>query len=310
MTKRIKTPEQIATAKAEKSIYDKAHRANMSTEQLSAAKLNLAERPTEEKSRARKLKTEAERARRARQSPEEAKKAREKAKLKTRELKARRKAEQPPKEPRKPVKTAAEYYRERKEERANRSPEERAKENEKLRQKAEEKRNKRTPEEREAAKIKETERKKLAKTKWTRSQREKVNENARRYSAKIPAEKKKEQSRKWLAANKGCPKLIARRKVNSANYGRKHRGIINSRGSLRRATKLKATPKWADKTLIAHIYELARAEKSRSGINYSIEHTIPLVSDLVCGLHCPQNLQIVTQTYNSKKGNRFWPDMP
>jgi len=30
----------------------------------------------------------------------------------------------------------------------------------------------------------------------------------------------------------------------------------------------------------------------------------------VCGLHCEQNMQILWNADNIRKGNRWWPDMP
>lgn len=50
--------------------------------------------------------------------------------------------------------------------------------------------------------------------------------------------------------------------------------------------------------------------KEYTGIQYHIDHIVPLKSGLVCGLHWPENIQIITATENIKKGNRYWPNMP
>lgn len=78
----------------------------------------------------------------------------------------------------------------------------------------------------------------------------------------------------------------------------------------RRAVKLRAIPAWADLRAIELIYEEAQFCTEFFGIEYHVDHIIPLRHPLVCGLHCEQNLQVVTAEENLAKGNRWWPDMP
>ena len=78
----------------------------------------------------------------------------------------------------------------------------------------------------------------------------------------------------------------------------------------RRAKKLQAYPAWANKTYIALFYEQARLESARLGIEVHVDHIVPLVSSLVCGLHCEHNLQLLSASANLTKSNRLWPDMP
>lgn len=70
-----------------------------------------------------------------------------------------------------------------------------------------------------------------------------------------------------------------------------------------------ATPRWADRQAIDSAYELA-AILSRSGVKFEVDHIVPLQSNIVCGLHCEENLRVITRRENRSKGNRFWPDMP
>jgi hypothetical protein len=76
----------------------------------------------------------------------------------------------------------------------------------------------------------------------------------------------------------------------------------------RRAKKLNATPLWLvsdDLWLIEEIYRLATLRTKVTGIKWAVDHIIPLQSDLVCGLHLPSNLQVITAVDNSIKGNKF-----
>jgi hypothetical protein len=95
--------------------------------------------------------------------------------------------------------------------------------------------------------------------------------------------------------------------VNAYQKANPH--LVNAIKAKRRASKKNATPSWADLEAIKGMYELA-AIFNRTGINLHVDHVIPLQSDLVCGLHCEANLQLLQASDNASKGNRHWPDMP
>lgn len=80
--------------------------------------------------------------------------------------------------------------------------------------------------------------------------------------------------------------------------------IVNANSARRRANKLHACPVWADKKIIGSIYKEAKRTK------YHVDHIVPLINPLVCGLHVEYNLQIMPPFDNMSKGNRYWPDMP
>jgi 5-methylcytosine-specific restriction endonuclease McrA len=57
--------------------------------------------------------------------------------------------------------------------------------------------------------------------------------------------------------------------------------------------------------MIEEIYHLANLRTKVTGIEWNVDHIIPLQSKKVCGLHVPWNLQVITASDNSIKGNRF-----
>lgn len=86
------------------------------------------------------------------------------------------------------------------------------------------------------------------------------------------------------------------------------RDVVNAKNARRRASKLKATPSWADTEHITSLYLIAALCKEK-GYDVHVDHIVPLNSDLVCGLHCEANLQLLYAYDNISKGNRHWPDM-
>lgn len=68
----------------------------------------------------------------------------------------------------------------------------------------------------------------------------------------------------------------------------------------RRASKKSATPKWANIVQIKAIY------KEAAGGGMHVDHIVPLVHPMVCGLHVENNLQLLTPADNIRKHNN-WP---
>lgn len=78
----------------------------------------------------------------------------------------------------------------------------------------------------------------------------------------------------------------------------------------RRLRELSASPSWSNKGAVLSIYQLAKEIESLTGVKMHVDHIVPLVSPMVCGLHCEANLQVIIASENLTKGNRYWPDMP
>jgi hypothetical protein len=80
-------------------------------------------------------------------------------------------------------------------------------------------------------------------------------------------------------------------------------------GMRRRAAERRRTPAWADKVFMRQIWKLAQIFTEATGIQYSVDHIVPLNSPLVSGFHSHHNLEVKPLLPNLVKSNRYWPDM-
>ncbi|MDE2020684.1 MAG: HNH endonuclease [Patescibacteria group bacterium] len=72
-----------------------------------------------------------------------------------------------------------------------------------------------------------------------------------------------------------------------------------------RASKINATPKWANQGAIKEIYDAAHKISTTTGRPMHVDHVIPLRGKTVCGLHVEGNLQLLPKHENIKKSNKF-----
>ena len=87
-------------------------------------------------------------------------------------------------------------------------------------------------------------------------------------------------------------------KEDLAPYYRQH--------AIEKAKRVKsAVPAWADKEKIKEYYNEAVRLTIETGIRHEVDHIIPLTHKLVCGLHNEFNLQVISQTANRSKNNKF-----
>lgn len=102
-------------------------------------------------------------------------------------------------------------------------------------------------------------------------------------------DKNSEHWKAWLKENRKAERIAAKRSADAAR---------------RRASRRQACPSWISRKELDLIYREARAETKRTGVLHHVDHIVPLVHDLVCGLHVPWNLQVLVATENLKKSNR------
>jgi hypothetical protein len=68
----------------------------------------------------------------------------------------------------------------------------------------------------------------------------------------------------------------------------------------------RASPPWLTPEHRRQIREIYRSRRPGE----QVDHIVPLVSPIVCGLHVPWNLEAIPAGPNMSKGNRYWPDCP
>lgn len=73
----------------------------------------------------------------------------------------------------------------------------------------------------------------------------------------------------------------------------------------RRTRVQRATLRSIYRAEIQIIYEQASHLTKTTGVTHEVDHIVPLKHGLVCGLHVPWNLQILTEAANRAKGNLF-----
>lgn len=70
-----------------------------------------------------------------------------------------------------------------------------------------------------------------------------------------------------------------------------------------------ATPAWANLEKIKAIYAERDRIEEETGIPHEVDHIVPIVNRLVCGLHCEANLRVIPTAENRSKSNKFDPDL-
>ena len=111
-------------------------------------------------------------------------------------------------------------------------------------------------------------------------------------------------SRQWYADNKAKKALTV--EIWEMNNPEK-RAMY---GANRTRALSVSTPGWANHNIIKEIYltrdDLTLLTKLAGGVEpFHVDHIIPLQHPRVCGLHCEDNLQLLSQTDNLHKNNTF-----
>jgi len=141
--------------------------------------------------------------------------------------------------------------------------------------------------------------------KWSAENKDRVNANKRKRRAARRAAGNPEKT--YQTAEKRRSYYLANQDKWRARYKRwsaKNPGKERLRANKRRAAVRLATPPWADEKKMEVIYARARELTLSTGVMHDVDHILPLRAELVCGLHCEDNLQILTEVENSRKRNQ------
>ena len=100
--------------------------------------------------------------------------------------------------------------------------------------------------------------------------------------------------------------VVCQSRQQAKDWARKNPGKARQRGMRYMASKKNAAPQWLTKQHrdeMALQYSRAMALSAETGIPHEVDHIVPLQSDVVCGLHVPWNLQVLTALKNRQKSN-------
>ena len=121
------------------------------------------------------------------------------------------------------------------------------------------------------------------------------------YYAKHRASRRKEIA-EWKIGN---PKTAA---ATSKSYRIKNKAKVYAKNAKHRAARIQSVPSWHDddaQWMIEEIYSLCALRSRLTNVTHQVDHIVPLNSKVVCGLHTPLNLRVITASENRVKGNRF-----
>lgn len=135
---------------------------------------------------------------------------------------------------------------------------------------------------------------------WRAANPEKKLEQDRRYAERHP-EKLVAKTQRWRAKN---PQSAA---DSSRKTRQKHAARVLANKAKYRAAKLQATPQWLNK---GHWFEIGcvylyRDALKQIGLDYHVDHVVPLQGKKVSGLHVPENLQVLPADMNRLKNNHY-----
>ncbi len=116
-------------------------------------------------------------------------------------------------------------------------------------------------------------------------------------------EQETERNRAYRQAN--AAKIKPADRLKAAKRHLEHPGAIRMHNIARKHGEKRATPAWADKSAMNAVYLEARRLQQLDGVARHVDHDVPLKHPLVCGLHVPANLKVMTASDNMSKHNFF-----
>ena len=150
---------------------------------------------------------------------------------------------------------------------------------------------------------------KVARKRYEQSEKGKASLERYKQSEEGKATKKRyRQSEKGKASEKRYQQS-EKGKTSKKRYRQTEKGRVNSRknDAKYRAKILEATVSWSDKAKIDVVFAQATRKTIQTGVDYHVDHIVPLQGKTVSGLHVEGNLRIVLASINKSKKNQFTP---
>ncbi len=129
-------------------------------------------------------------------------------------------------------------------------------------------------------------------------------------AAKAAGRRYYEKNREAVKARANARPVEERRQHRQA-YKEANPDLYKALTSVRKRRHREATPKWVtaeQKLAMRKTYLAAMRLTKISAERYVVDHIYPLISPVVCGLHVPWNLRVMTQAENLQKSNSLPPD--
>ena len=125
------------------------------------------------------------------------------------------------------------------------------------------------------------------------------------------------KAKKWRDANKDkqTAAIQAWRESNPErtaamyrDWAERNRDKVNAKWMKRDASKKNRTPSWLtldEHWMMEQAYDIAAKRTQMLGIQFHVDHIVPLQGKTVSGLHVPWNLQVIPAKFNQQKSNHF-----
>ena len=132
----------------------------------------------------------------------------------------------------------------------------------------------------------------------------------RKYADRKKNQQYQSRGRPKKIVQKSDEELRAERRIYEKEYWKRPENIgkLRAKKARRRAVEMQRKPKWLtdeDMWVIKEIYALAAIRTKQFGFVWHVDHIVPLQGENVCGLHVPNNLQVIPAVQNWVKGARF-----
>lgn len=118
----------------------------------------------------------------------------------------------------------------------------------------------------------------------------------------------KENARTLAWYHKNFEKIKEKKYARDKEWRSRNKGIINFHTNKRYTIRKQRLPKWVteeNKLQIKAMYMLASSLTKATGVQWHVDHIIPLQGKTVSGLHVPENLQVIQGSLNNRKRNKF-----